>query len=1108
MSHANAISRRIRWATPHRSGRWLAMLVGLVAGVATVLIWRAIVHEQHQAIARTVQQAADAVKNEIFSKTQARNLALRRMARRWVADVGTPRQRWEADAESYLADFSGYQAIEWVDKTFHVRWIVPLEGNEAAQDLDLAFESHRRKALEAAKARRTMTFTHSIELVQGGKGFLTYIPIYHGDEFEGFIVGVYRIEPLLNEILDAKQIVPGYAVEIREDGQRIFQRIADPVMGLNEWAQSSDVKFERSTWRVHVWPLAQTLSQMQSPLATAFLIIGLFGSALLGTTIHLLGIARAQASDLYSTNTKLSDEVAERRDAQRLLAGQYRLLHLLQAIALAANESQDMDEAMQTTVDEVCAYTGWPIGHVYVRSREDDSHLEPTAIWHLDDPKRFETFRRVTESMAFDIGNGLPGRVLASGKPAWIEDVTLDSNFPRSKVITEISVRAAFAFPLLVAGEVAAVMEFFTDDVVEADPSLLETTAHLVRILGRVVERKRAEDGIRESEQRFDLAIQGSQNGIWDWFDVEQDEQWWSPRFYELLGYENLEILARQSTFRDWVHPDDLDRNLEAIRAHLEEEKPFDLEYRLQTKRGEYRWFHVRGVAIRDEDGKPGRMAGSIQDVHTRRTAEEALQDSEERFKLAVHGTSDGLWDWDVTTNEVWYAPRFKELLGYTDDEFPHVFQSFESRLHAQDKGPTLEAVRRHLEECQPYDVEYRLKTKADEYRWFRARGEAVRDENGEPIRMAGSIQDITDRKQAELERHRQSTAIKSALDGIATLDSQGRFIYMNEAHAKTYGYDRPEELIGQSWQVLYRSQEIAGLEKEAFAKLSQDGHWHGEMTGKKRGGALFAVEVSLTALDDGGLVCVCRDITERKQDQAAIMKKNRDLETLLYVTSHDLREPLRAIQNFSRMIHDRYADKLEDTGQDYLRRVVRGANRMDRLFDDILTLSRVQRSQVTSAAVDTNALVGDVLDRLSLRIQESQAKIYVEPDLPSLTGDRLWIVQAVYNLVANALKFTRDGQPPEVEVAAYHGKERGNGREVGLVVRDRGPGVDHGQEEKIFKLFQRAVGREVEGTGAGLAIVEQVALRHGGQVWMQPRQGGGMEFIVTFGISNHHGDA
>jgi signal transduction histidine kinase len=237
---------------------------------------------------------------------------------------------------------------------------------------------------------------------------------------------------------------------------------------------------------------------------------------------------------------------------------------------------------------------------------------------------------------------------------------------------------------------------------------------------------------------------------------------------------------------------------------------------------------------------------------------------------------------------------------------------------------------------------------------------------------------------------------------------------------------------------------------------------------------------------------------TGAERAQAEVQLKNRDLETLLYVISHDLREPLRAIESFSRMVKDRYAERLDEKGRDFLTRVTRGAQRMNLLLDDILLLSRAQRLEMATEEIDAGEVVSEVLHRLERKIAETRANVTLSADLPKLRVDKTWATQAFYNLVGNALKFTRHGEPPSIEIAAYD-LNGSQAQEVGIAVRDRGPGVPTEQSERIFKLFQRAVGREVEGTGAGLAIVRQIAERHGGRVWVQERPGGGSEFVITF---------
>ncbi len=171
----------------------------------------------------------------------------------------------------------------------------------------------------------------------------------------------------------------------------------------------------------------------------------------------------------------------------------------------------------------------------------------------------------------------------------------------------------------------------------------------------------------------------------------------------------------------------------------------------------------------------------------------------------------------------------------------------------------------------------------------------------------------------------------------------------------------------------------------------------------------------------------------------------------------------------------------------------------MTHLIDDITTVSRVQRMELPTEEIESRVAVHEAMTRLESKIKATGAEVQVAEDLPRLRADKMWVTEAVYNLISNALKFTREGVAPEVEIAPYQPAEGERGA-VGIVVRDRGTGVPTEYAEQIFELFQRAVGREVEGTGAGLTIVRQVARRHEGWAWYRPRAGGGSEFIITFG--------
>jgi signal transduction histidine kinase len=174
----------------------------------------------------------------------------------------------------------------------------------------------------------------------------------------------------------------------------------------------------------------------------------------------------------------------------------------------------------------------------------------------------------------------------------------------------------------------------------------------------------------------------------------------------------------------------------------------------------------------------------------------------------------------------------------------------------------------------------------------------------------------------------------------------------------------------------------------------------------------------------------------------------------------------------------------------------MRAAERQLQLLKDISLLAKVQQeSPMAPYAISATTIVQAALARLETQINETEAQVDMVPDLPVIQANQKWACQAIYQLVSNALKYTADDHPPEVQIAPYDGPKG-----IGFIIKDRGPGVKPEHAERIWVLFQRAVGREIEGTGAGLAIVRQIAERHGGHAWLQPRDGGGAEFMITFG--------
>lgn len=403
---------------------------------------------------------------------------------------------------------------------------------------------------------------------------------------------------------------------------------------------------------------------------------------------------------------------------------------------------------------------------------------------------------------------------------------------------------------------------------------------------------------------------------------------------------------------------------------------------------------------------------------------------------------------------------------------------------------------------------------------------------------------DVTERRQA-IEALARNESIKTAMfeaaiESIITIDEDDRILEFNPAASKTFGYNR-EDVVGQEMAELLIPETARERHRANMAQYLGSGVEGSLMLGRlavpmqRKDGSTFTAELSMQPIpldESTGFTVFLRDITERQRTEKELARRqklieqantelqmevqirrraeqesemrNRDLKTLLYVISHDLREPLRAVRNFANLIQDRYAEKLDDKGRDFLRRVIRGADRLDRQLEDVLTLSRAHRLVNPNEQVNLKEIVEDVLHQLEMRIRETGAEIAVNENLPTVVADRPWVVQAVLNLVSNALKFTTDARPPEVEIRGFE-CDGPSGRQRGLVVADRGPGIAKEHADRVFDLFQRAVGREIEGTGAGLSIVRNIAERHGGRVWYESREGGGAEFWLGFGEPPDH---
>ncbi|MFQ5889839.1 MAG: ATP-binding protein [Gemmatimonadota bacterium] len=363
---------------------------------------------------------------------------------------------------------------------------------------------------------------------------------------------------------------------------------------------------------------------------------------------------------------------------------------------------------------------------------------------------------------------------------------------------------------------------------------------------------------------------------------------------------------------------------------------------------------------------------------------------------------------------------------------------------------------------------------------------------------------EVAERKQAE-ERFR--SIVEFAPDAIVIVDEEGRVVLANRQTETLFGYTR-KELLGQAVEILLPERFRHGHLQHRTAYFSRPclrGMGVGlELYGLRKDESEFPVEISLSPLpeEEGLLVSSSiRDITERKRTEARMARyaeelehSNADLQQFAYVASHDLREPLRMVASYTKLLAERYRGKLDSDADKFIAYAVDGATHMQQLIDDLLAYSRVQSRGKEFEPVDLEVVLDQALTNLEITIKENDVAVTRDP-LPTVMADATQMVQLFQNLIGNAIKFSSgDGTQPEVHVRA----ERRDGEHL-LAVADNGIGVEPEYADRIFAIFQRLHGRgEYTGTGIGLSICKRIVERHGGRIWVESVPGKGSTFYFT----------
>ena len=518
-----------------------------------------------------------------------------------------------------------------------------------------------------------------------------------------------------------------------------------------------------------------------------------------------------------------------------------------------------------------------------------------------------------------------------------------------------------------------------------------------------------------------------------------------------------------------------------------------------------------------------------------RRTEE--IRQSEERYRLVNLATNDVIWDWDLASGALLWNQAIERVFGYRTEEISRRIEWWSENIHPDDRERTVASLGKALETKEDsWREEYRFRRRDGSFATVYDRGIIHRDGSGKPVRMIGSLLDMTEhlRKEealraalesAEMERRRLQTVLEALPAGVGIADENGGIVLFNPALLRIWGGPplprstgeyaawrgrwphTGEPLQPQEWAMARALQSGETIAGEVVEIERIDGEWAviinaaapiRDAEGRIVGGVVAEVDITAQARAEEEVRRLNAELERRVEERTAELRAaNRELEAFTYSVSHDLRAPLRHVVGFVEMLGVNAGPALDEQGKRYVAIISEAARRMGVLIDDLLAFSRIGRAAMNILPVDLERLVEESRRELAPETEGRSVEWRIG-SLPQVEADPVLLRTVLTNLLANALKYTRGRNPAVIEIGCSE-----DGAQVVCRVKDNGAGFDMRYVDKLFGVFQRLhKADDFEGTGIGLANVKRIIERHGGRVWAE----GEVDRGATFFFSLPHG--
>lgn len=644
----------------------------------------------------------------------------------------------------------------------------------------------------------------------------------------------------------------------------------------------------------------------------------------------------------------------------------------------------------------------------------------------------------------------------------------------------------------------------------------LDDKGYVVATIRDITERRKNEEAVRKLKEFYETVLNKIPSEVVV-FDKDHN--------YLFVN----ETAIKDKTKRDWI----INHNDYEYCAHFnkpisiaegrsklfkkvkELKNQLEFEEEMVSKEGSITNVLRRFYPILDEHNEILHIIGFGIDITSRINAEKQTKESEERLKLATQSANLGIWDWDIQNDLLVWDESMHKIFGISTQEFTHNMAAFQRVLHPEDADKVNRELSKALDQGEDFSGTFRIIQQPSTIKYITAFSKAFYNAEGLPIRMIGVNYDVTENTLIQQKILKQQQDLEEAQHiaklGAWEIEVKSRTILWSKEMFSICEYEGEVQPNLNETYSLFTPQTREPVIQSFYNAIEKFEPFELEAQLKTKNNTIIDVKVKgIPAKEDSKIVTIrgiIQDITKEKEGSRLLLKyteelekKNKELDQFAYVVSHDLKAPLRGINNLSLWIEEDIGESIQGETKQNLVLMRNRVKRMEGLIDGILQYSRAGRIKHEAVTFNLKETLEELISSLSA---PNKFKISISENMPTLTTEKIAIEQVFSNYISNAIKYNSSAEPTIVITC----DKKENFYE--FCVADNGPGIEKEFHEKIFVIFQTLQARDTfESTGVGLAIVKKMVEDKGGRVWIESEKGSGSKFYFSWPIKEEVSEA